>query len=120
MPKLSTLVFCQHYTILSRSIEASAMPNSKMGEVTASDFEPLRLLKLRAGKSKPRSDYLTTRGRLNRGPPGGSLPSVRESDLTPEEVAERLRTRFWQSVELSFLNWITPWGGMVWIGKVAR
>ena len=82
-------------------------------------YEIERLLLIRANKEKPRHDYLSDRGRLIHGPtpPGGSLPSLRESDLTPTEVdevieliangrktrtpvvmPERLRARSWKSM----------------------
>ncbi|MEV4622369.1 hypothetical protein AB0J74_27095 [Asanoa sp. NPDC049573] len=79
-----------------------------------------RLAELRAGRGRPRSPYLTDRGRLIHGPtaPGGSTPCDRDTDLTPAEVDEitklivrgrlegtavtlpdRLRARSWKSVE---------------------
>jgi 2-keto-4-pentenoate hydratase len=84
-----------------------------------------RLALLRAGRGRPRLPYLSDRGRLIHGPtpPGGSLPSSRTADLTPEEVAEiteliargrldrtpvtlpeRLRARSWNSVEQVLLD----------------
>jgi 2-keto-4-pentenoate hydratase len=84
-----------------------------------------RLATLRAARSAVRPPHLTDRGRLIHGgtPPGGSVPSPRTSDLTPQEVAEvidliaggrvhrtavtmpeRLRARSWKSVEEVLLN----------------
>ncbi|MCX6429704.1 MAG: hypothetical protein NTX12_01800 [Actinobacteria bacterium] len=99
--------------------------------------EQERLQILRANKGKPRLPYLTDRGRLNHGPtpPGGSKPSERESDLTPDEVQEliqliahgrltrtpvvmpeRLRARSWKSVEDVMLNleYALGWKGAGW------
>ena len=55
-------------------------------------YERERLDLIRANRNKPRADYLSDRGRLIHGPtpPGGSKPSPRESDLSPEEVEEVL------------------------------
>ena len=100
-------------------------------------YEIERILKLRSGRSNPRPDYLTTRGRLNHGPtpPGGSLPATRETDLTKSEVdelialivqgrhsrnpvvmPERLRARSWQSVEdvILQLEYALGWEGAGW------
>jgi 2-keto-4-pentenoate hydratase len=84
-----------------------------------------RLATLRAGRGEPRPAYLTDRGRLVHGPtpPGGSIPSPRTTDLSPDEVAEvtaliaagrldrtpvtmpeRLRARSWTSVEQVLLS----------------
>lgn len=84
------------------------------------DDDASRLTALRKSRSTPRPTYLTQRGRLIHGPtlPGGSVPSSRTSDLSPEEVVEvveliangrrsrravempeRLRARSWKSVE---------------------
>ena len=55
-----------------------------------SAYEIERVQTLRANKNKPRLDYLSDRGRLIHGPtpPGGSKPSPRESDLSPDEIDE--------------------------------
>ncbi len=100
-------------------------------------YEIDRILKLRSEKSIPLPDHLTTRGRLIHGPtpPGGSIPSARESDLTSEEVQElidlivhgrhtrtpvvmpeRLRARSWNSVEEVILKLESAlgWEGAGW------
>jgi len=48
-------------------------------------YPAARIELLRANKSRTRPNYLSDRGRLIHGPtpPGGSVPSPRESDLTP-------------------------------------
>jgi 2-keto-4-pentenoate hydratase len=87
--------------------------------------ETARLSLLRQSRSLPRPSYLTERGRLIHGTtaPGGSVPSLRTSDLSSEEVAEvldlistgrlrrqavqlpeRLRARSWKSVEQVLLQ----------------
>jgi hypothetical protein len=102
-----------------------------------SNYEIERLQLIRSNKSKPRLDYLSERGRLIHGPtpPGGSVPSSRESDLTPEEVEEvieliatgrktrtpvvmpeRLRARSWKSMEevILKLEYALGWEGAGW------
>ncbi len=84
-----------------------------------------RLSALRKSRPLPRPAYLTERGRLIHGAtlPGGSVPSSRTSDLSPDEVnevvelistgrrsrraaemPERLRARSWKSVEQVLLK----------------
>src|SRR5882757_1553958 len=84
-----------------------------------------RLAALRKSRPLPRPAYLTERGRLIHGAtkPGGSMPSLRTSDLSPDEVTEvvelistgrlsrrpaempeRLRARSWKSVEQVLLR----------------
>jgi 2-keto-4-pentenoate hydratase len=83
------------------------------------------LAALRRGRNQPRAAYLTDRGRLIHGPtpPGGSVPTPRTADLSPDELREvidliaegrlnrtsvvlpeRLRARSWQSVEQVLLG----------------
>ena len=61
-----------------------------MGVTVIPPSDAGRLAELRAVKDRPRSGYLTDRGRLIHGPtpPGGSTPCDRETDLTPAEVDE--------------------------------
>jgi 2-keto-4-pentenoate hydratase len=100
-------------------------------------YERERLDLIRANRNKPRADYLSDRGRLIHGPtpPGGSKPSPRESDLSPEEVEEvlelistgrktrtpvvmpeRLRARSWKSMEevILRLEYSLGWEGAGW------
>lgn len=102
-----------------------------------STYEVERLQLIRANRDKPRLDYLSDRGRLIHGPtsPGGSLPSPRESDLTPAEIEElieliatgrktrtpvvmpeRLRARSWKSMEevIVKLEYALGWEGAGW------
>lgn len=102
-----------------------------------STYEIERLQLIRANKGKQRLDYLSDRGRLIHGPtpPGGSVPSPRESDLTPAEVEEvveliangrktrtpvvmpeRLRARSWKSMEevILKLEYALGWEGAGW------
>ena len=96
-----------------------------------------RINTLRLGKSVPRPEYLSDRGRLIHGPtpPGGSVPSNRSTDLSASEVAEvielisngrnsrtpvtmpeRLKARSWKSVEEVLLNleFALGWEGAGW------
>ena len=96
-----------------------------------------RIAYLRSNKEKPRAEYLTDRGRLIHGstPPGGSIPSPRDSDLSEEEVEEvlelistgrktrtpvvmpeRLRARSWKSMEevILRLEYSLGWQGAGW------
>ena len=100
-------------------------------------YEKERLVIIRANKHKPRLDYLSDRGRLIHGPtpPGGSKPSPRESDLTPDEIdelieliatgrknrtpvvmPEHLRARSWKSMEevVLKLEYALGWEGAGW------
>ncbi len=113
------------------------MANSTQSENLAEQYESGRLKILRAARHNPRPEYLTDRGRLIHGPtpPGGSLPSTRETDLTSEEVEElidlivqgrhtripvvmpeHLRARSWQSVEdvILKLEYALGWEGAGW------
>ena len=105
--------------------------------MAVSEYEQERLRIIRANKEKQRPDYLSDRGRLIHGPtpPGGSIPSTRESDLTPSEVdevleliatgrntrtpvvmPERLRARSWRSMEevILRLEYSLGWEGAGW------
>ncbi len=113
------------------------MANSTQSENLAEQYESGRLKILRAARHNPRPEYLTDRGRLNHGPtpPGGSLPSTRETDLSSKEVQElidlivrgrhtripvvmpeHLRARSWQSVEdvILKLEYALGWEGAGW------
>lgn len=99
------------------------------------DFNRIKIL--RSVRENPRPEYLTDRGRLIHGLtlPGGSLPSSRETDLSPCEVdevinlivkgrhtripvvmPEHLRARSWQSVEdvILKLEYALGWEGAGW------
>lgn len=100
-------------------------------------YEISRLAQLRSNRHQDRPDYLSDRGRLIHGPtpPGGSLPSERESDLTDQELnevieliaagrinrtpvvmPERLRARSWTSMAHVVLNLehALGWEGAGW------
>src|ERR1700760_4230333 len=134
--------YCQQVTIRNYAGGAVPVPTSATpGFAGSPEF---RRAELRARRTLPRPAENRTRGRLIHGPPppGGSTPSDRTSDLSPDEVAElaqliadgrlgrhavelpaRLRARSWTSVEQVLfelerrLGW-TPAGWKVGAGSM--
>ena len=117
---MEVLGYCKQKTIPATDT-GELMPSATDSMEYAKD----RLRILRQRRHQVRPDYLSDRGRMIYGatPPGGSVPSSRTSDLSPEEVNElikliagarvarvpvempkHLRARSWKSVEEVLLN----------------